>query len=114
MTESAVPSDFFLRLEARGFGQLIDSEPAHKKIQDTGPRGQFSYFTYEIEVQPKNTWSLDTTWAALPVDGLWAFTSASGVVPAGPCMFSLCEKGDSHQDWPAPELARHWCPILFE
>ena len=111
---SAVTSDFFSTLEARGFGGLTNPAPAEETIQVPGPGNPFSYFTYEIQVGQKQPNCWDETWSSLPIDGVWGFMKASGVVAAGPCMLHLCENSDGSPARPSEALARHWCTVLFD
>lgn len=99
-------------LEARCFGWLIEPAPARKPIQVSSPGTPFSYFTYELPVQAPSL--IDTTWSCTPIDGVWGFMRASGVAPAGPCLLHLCEDAEGHPVNPSTDLARHWCPFVFD
>ena len=99
-------------LEARGFGWLIEPAPARDPMQVAAPGTPFSYFTYELPIPAPSL--IDKTWACTPIDGVWGFIRASGVAAAGPCLLHLCEDAEARPVRPSTDLARHWCPVLFD
>ena len=108
-----------LELDHRGFGGLTPysevSPLSDPESPASGPGSKFSYFTYPIEPtsvpRPAGPQCLfDETWARLPLDGLWPYTSQHAQEWAQPCIRCLCESPDGGPVRPRPELARHWCP----
>ena len=108
------------KLDIRGFGPLIPTTRILTLEPDLrGPdREHFSYFSYAIRLprprrlRPQRLF--DETWTRIPLDGIWTFMRQYETGWANTCILHLCENADGQAGRVSEDLARHWCPALFD